>query len=273
MKFLLIKALLGFGDRLEYLSMCLDFAEQNSLRVIVDWSDPTWKEPFEKYFSLRCPTATLADLTDDMTVYPEFWKGKLNVQLTSELYESNRSDIEMNIPKVYPADILVLVSGGTRTLCHQYRMLAERCRLIDDRVISEVRRRQKVYNLEDRWCIHLRGTDRFQTTESKKKRFQELFLKVFIRGLLKQQCVVITDDPHLASFWSARDKSPILSTLIDTKGAALHTLETDNKDEMNVNLLIDFFTMASCKQIFSTTHDSRFARMAENLHPYLSLMF
>ena len=273
MKFLLVKALLGFGDRLEYLTMCLDFAEQNSLRVIVDWTDPTWKEPFEKYFSLRCPTATLADLTDDMTVYPEFWKGKLNVQLTEELYAPNRSDIEMNIPKVYPADILVLVSGGTRTLCHQYRMLAERCRLIDDRVIKEVRRRQKFYNLEDRWCIHLRGTDRFQTTQSKQKRFQELFLKVFTRGLLKQQCVVITDDPELARYWSARDKSPILSSLIDTKGQPLHMLATDNKDEMNVNLLIDFFTMACCKQIFSTSLDSRFARMAGHLHPYLSLMF
>lgn len=273
MKFLLIKALLGFGDRLEYLTMCLDFAEQNSLRVIVDWTDPTWKEPFEKYFSLRCPTATLADLTDDMTVYPEFWKGKLDVQLTAELYALNRSDIEMNIPKVYPADILVLVSGGSRTLCHQYRMLAERCRLIDDRVIKEVRRRQKLYNLEDRWCIHLRGTDRFQTIKSKQKRFQELFLKVFTRGLLKQQCVVITDDPELARYWSARDKSPILSSLIDTKGQPLHTLATDNKDEMNVNLLIDFFTMACCKQIFSTSLDSRFAKMAERLHPHLSLMF
>ena len=270
MKFLLIKALLGFGDRLEYLAMCLDFAEQHSLRVIVDWSDPTWKEPFEKYFLLRCPTATLADLTDEMTVYPEFWKGRLDIPLTSELYMPN---IEIGIPKVYPADILVLVSGGSRTLCHQYRMLAERCRLIDDRVIKEVRRRQKVYNLEDRWCIHLRGTDRFQTIKSKQKRFQELFLKVFTRGLLRQQCVVITDDPELARYWSARDKSPILSSLIDTKGAPLHTSPTDNKDEMNVNLLIDFFTMACCKQIFSTSLDSRFAKMAERLHPHLPLMF
>jgi len=273
MKFLLVKALLGFGDRLEYLTMCLDFAQQNSLRVIVDWSDPTWKEPFEKYFLLRCPTATLADLTDDMTVYPEFWKGKLNVQLTDELYGQNRSEIEMDIPKIYSADILVLVSGGTRTLCHQYRILAERCKLIDDRVIQEVRRRQKLYNLEDRWCIHLRGTDRLQTIESKQKRFQEFFLKVFTRGLLKHQCVVVTDDPHLARYWNARDKSPVLSSLIDTKGAALHTSPTDNKDEMNVNLLIDFFTMALCKQVFSTSMDSRFAKMAERLHPHISLMF
>jgi hypothetical protein len=270
MKFLLIKALLGFGDRLEYLTMCLDFAEQNSLRVIVDWADPTWKEPFEKYFSLRCPTATLADLTDEMTVYPEFWKGKLNLPLTNELYTP---DIELGIPKIYPADILVLVSGGTRTRCHQYRMLAERCKLIDDRVIKEVRRRQKLYNLEDRWCIHLRGTDRFKTPGSKERRFQEFFFKVYSRGLLNNKCVVITDDSQLARYWSARDKSPILSTLIDTKGAALHTLATDDKDEMNVNLLIDFFTMASCKQIFSTSMDSRFAKMAERLHPYISLMF
>ena len=149
--------------------------------------------------------------------------------------------------------------------------------MIDPRVIKIVKQRQEVYNLKDKWCVHLRGSDRFKNPEFKKLRFRQLRSKLMLHGLLGSKCVVITDDPELAKYWRNVDpNSPILSQILDSGPQGLHyadpkTLGT-TKDQLNVNLLIDFFTMASCKQIFTTSNDSRFARMADIFRPYLSLM-
>ena len=45
-----------------------------------------------------------------------------------------------------------------------------------------------------------------------------------------------------------------------------------SKDEMNVDMLIDFFTLASCQRVLTTFRDSRFAREAEKTRPYVKLI-
>ena len=55
MKYLVVKSLLGFGDRLEALKMCIKYALDNNLKLFVDWTDDVWgiyPQGFYKYFSL-----------------------------------------------------------------------------------------------------------------------------------------------------------------------------------------------------------------------------
>jgi hypothetical protein len=271
MKYLLVKGLQGFGDRLEYLGMCVKFAQDNNMKLRVDWSDCVWGDSFYNYFSINIPSFEMEELTEEKTVYPDYWKDKLDKPLTQEMYSEK---LELNKLTKYDADIVVVVSGGTRTIYPDYRFMG--LKVIHPKIVDTVRQRQRLFNLKDKWCIHLRGTDRFKTKEHREQRFQQLYIKLVHRGLLSNGggCVVLTDDPEYARLWKSRDKaSPILSKLYDTGTTGLHYSKPEDlgttKQELNIQLLIDLFTMASCKQIFSTSMDSRFAQMAGRLKPLL----
>ena len=71
--------------------------------------------------------------------------------------------------------------------------------------------------------------------------------------------------------WKRRwgHQHPVLSsfTLGGNQGSHRITNPSISKDILNVNLLIDFFTLASCSRIFTTAHDSRFAREALKISP------
>jgi len=274
MKFLLVKALMGFGDRLESLAMYIDFCKKNNIKLRVDWSDPVWGEKFTKYFSLTIPSFELNEVSS-VSTYPSFWKGRLAEPLTNENFSKEN---ELGFITLRDEDLVVAISCGSRTLFPDYRFFGDIFRVIDSRIVTAVRERQQKYNLKDKWCIHLRGTDRFQKPGMKERRFQELFIKLVGRGLLNHGggCIVLSDDIHLIKMWKARDKSPVLSNVQDTQGKGLHLSSPEKigttKDQLNLELLIDFFTMASCKQIFSTSMDSRFAQMAQRLHPVISLI-
>ena len=54
----------------------------------IDWSDSIFShsgESFYTYFDLKMPTFKLEDLSPELTVFPEYWKGKLDVTLTAEM--------------------------------------------------------------------------------------------------------------------------------------------------------------------------------------------
>jgi hypothetical protein len=267
-----MKCLLGFGDRLESLAMCIDFAQKNNMKLRVDWSDRVWGDSFYNYFSINVPSFEMEELTEEKTVYPEYWKDKLDQPLTDEIYQAN-PHLELNILTNYDADIVVAVCGGNRTLYPDYTFMG--LKVVHPKIVDTIQQRQRLFNLKDKWCIHLRGTDRFKTKEFRERRFQELFIKLVHRGLLSNGggCIVITDDAEYAKLWKARDKSPILSKLYDVGSTGLHYSKPEDlgttKQELNIQLLIDFFTMASSKQIFSTSMDSRFALMAGRLKPLI----
>ena len=274
MKYILVKALNGFGDRLEYLLMCVKFAQDHNLKLLVDWSDPVWEESFYSYFKLDIPTFTLSEITDDMTVYPEFWKGQLDRKLTDDI---NNPDLELDILKPYDADVIVVKSFGHRSRYICSKFFADIFQVIHPQVLTVLKERQKLYNLTDKICIHLRGSDRLKTSYNKSVRIREFKLRLFMQKISGSECVVVTDDPELAKYWkAAHPNSPILSQLLDSGSEGLHYIDPKKlgltKDQLNINLLIDFFTMASCKKIYSSSDDSRFAIMAARFKPVLSLM-
>ena len=272
MKFLLVKSLMGFGDRLECLAMCIDFAQKNNMKLRVDWSDSVWGDSFYKYFSIGVSSFEMEELTG-LSVYPAYWKDRLDQPLTEEIIKTT-PELELQVLTKYDADIVVAICTGNRMFYTDYKFMG--LKVIHPRIVDTIQERRRLFNLKDKWGIHLRGTDRFKTKEFRERRFQQLYIKLVHRGLLSNGvgCVVLTDDPEYAKLWSSRDKSPILSKLLDTESKGIHYSNPKDlgttKEELNIELLIDFFTLACCKQIFSTTVDSRFANMARHLKPYIN---
>ena len=102
----------------------------------------------------------------------------------------------------------------------------------------------------------------------------ELNIKLVHNGILGgQKCIAVSDDPDYIKLWKSR--YPTFESLSSgTKSSkATHLLTKDElnetKDEMNINLLIDFFTLSSCKKVFSTNLDSRFALEAQRTKPFI----
>ena len=275
MKYLIVKAIFGFGDRLEALKMCVEYAIRYNLKIHIDWSDKTWGESFQKYFSLDLPFVDISDIPEDSTVFPEFWKGKLGDKFTDEIATAQGNEIDVvQLATPLPYDVIVTTCVGRRTIYSDSGFFASRFRLIDDRVSSEVKRRISVYDLRNRWGIHLRGTDRASSLAYKQKRIAELTIKLLGHGLFNgAKVVALSDDVEYISMWKARfPEFPVITTLTSTTGRLGRHLVDSCKDETNIELLTDFFTLMACGRIYSTSPDSRFAREAQRLSPYANMI-
>lgn len=281
MKYLIVKAVIGFGDRMESLKMYINYALKNNLIIHIDWRDSVWshgQESFYKYFKLNDiqQIENLEDIPKDLSIFPKFWQDKLDTILTEEIIRNNYKEIELHkLEGNYDCDILVVSSYGYRHFYNDSSFFYNRFKVIDPRISEEVLRRQKLYELSKKWGLHLRGTDRAKSYDFKLKRFQELNIKLVQNGILNGiKCIIVSDDEDYINMAKLRYSSfPILSNNIKNLGkTGTHALTKENieisKDEMNKNLLIDFFTLASCQKVFSTSLDSRFANEAIRTHHY-----
>jgi hypothetical protein len=274
MKYLLVKAWLGFGDRLESLKMCVNYALKYNLAILVDWSDSIFshsEESFYKYFNLKMPTFKIEDL--EGSVYPSYWKDKLNKTLT----EKDLQNPEINIgylDKEFKEDIIVFCCVGNRMIYSNSKFFSNVFRLIHPEIIREVRQRQQTYNLSQKIGVHLRGTDR-TTQINKLDRFRGIRLRMYSLGALAgQQFIALTDDTDFERMWKANFNFPLLTKIIPGGTQGNHHISSDklnvSKNDLNVDMLIDFFTLASCKDILSTCKDSRFAQEAGRLSPLIT---
>jgi len=281
MKYLVVKAWLGFGDRLESLKMAVAFAMHYKLQIYVDWSDEMWShgsENFYTYFKLNIPTLnSIDDIPEDATVYPEYWQGKLKDKLTKELVDQSK-ELNLNIGvlnKDFGADVVVFSSIGYRTLYPDSKFFAEVFRVIDPRILNKLRGR----NLRNTWGIHIRGTDRLKPNK-RILSVQSLVSLVVTHGALNgPRMVVVSDDKENAEIWKRFFPQSVLMSDLSLQQNSLagnHNLSKESlkvsKDEMNVDMLVDFFTLASCDPIFTTCKDSRFAHEARRLHPFVNMI-
>lgn len=281
MKYLVVKAWLGFGDRLESLKMAVAFAIHYKLQIYVDWSDEMWshgEENFYTYFKLNIPTLnSLDDIPEDASVYPNYWQGKLKDRLTKELVDQSK-ELNLNIgvlDKDFGADVIVFSSIGYRTLYPNSKFFADVFRVTDPRILNKLRGR----NLRNTWGIHIRGTDRLRP-HKRILSVQSLVSLVVTHGALNgPKMVVVSDDKENAEIWKRFFPQSILMSDLSLQQNSLagnHNLSKESlkvsKDEMNVDMLVDFFTLASCDPIFTTCKDSRFAHEARRLHPFVNII-
>lgn len=276
MKVLIVKGCMGFGDRLESLKMCVDYALRHNRAIYIDWRDPIWShgsESFYKYFELQ-GVPQVHVYHHESTVYPSWWQGKLETHLTPDIAKQNHAALQTGVfeDKDYDEEILVFSSIGNRRIYNVAPFF--KLRVIDSRILEKVRLRESMYQLSRRVGVHLRGTDRASSTEYKDMRIRQLSVRLVTMGILNgMQCVVVSDDPEYIRMWKSRfPEIPVLTERGNLGGrAGVHNMTEIpiSKDDLNVDMLVDFFTLASCRQVISTSPDSRFTHEAIRLHPVI----
>jgi len=287
MKYLVVKAWLGFGDRLESLKMAIMFAKAYNLKIYVDWSDSMWShgsENFYTYFKLQNvdQLTSLDEIPEDATVYPDYWKGRLHEKISKELLDTYKGKTPLDIgllDKEFPGDVVVFSSLGYRILYADSTQFGEIIRVVDSRILNKIRHRLAQYDIPNSWGIHIRGTDRLKPNK-RAISVQSIVSMLVGHGALNgKKMTVVSDDKDSIQIWkNFFPQSFIVSELSlqhsSTKGNHNVTQSemSTSKDEMNVDTLVDFFTLALSERIFSTHKDSRFAHEARRLHPVAKKM-
>lgn len=281
MKYLVVKGWLGFGDRLESLKMAVKYAIDNNLQIYVDWTDEMWShegESFYTYFKLiNMPILqSLDDIPPDATVYPEYWKDHLKEPLTTDLVVRGK-ELGLDLGTLttnYSADVIVFSSIGYRTLYPDSTFFANVFRIIDQRILTKLRDRRNRYPIEKSWGIHIRGTDRLRSNKRMISVQSIVSLITSYGGLNGIKMTVVSDDRENIELWKRYyPQSFVVSELSIQQDSTTgnHNLSKDKlkftKDQMNVDALTDFFTLALTERIFTTCKDSRFTQEARRLHP------
>jgi hypothetical protein len=219
MKVLIVKGWMGFGDRLESLKMCVDYAIQHNRLLYVDWTDSIWShgnESFYSYFAfINLPQITsLTEIPEDATVFPPFWKGKLDTPLTHEIVNTNSAELDVDIfnRKAYDEDVLVFSSIGRRNTYVASPFFTDRFRVTDIRIRTKVKERQQKYQLSTKYGIHLRGSDRVSNLDFKVYRMRQISIRLVSLGISGHSSVTVSDDPEYIQMWKSRfPDSPILT--------------------------------------------------------------
>jgi hypothetical protein len=283
MKYLIVKGALGFGDRLQSLKMCVKYAIKHNLQIYVDWSDPIWShngESFYTYFNLvNMPVLnSIDDIPKDATVFPPVWKDHLKGYPDIELTLLNKEVTFGYIDEqVFDADVFVYLCNSYRYIFNDSQFFANVFRVVDSRIIQKVRNRAQQYALKTKIGIHLRGTDRAKKID-KTHRMAGMNIRMMSLGLLNGQgFIAVSDDPEYIQIWRTKYKLPILTEVGSLGGReGVHNKSKESlsvsKDQLNVDLLVDFFTLASCKGIISTSKDSRFGQEAGRLSIHIAQM-
>ena len=284
MKYLVVKGWLGFGDRLESLKMAVAYALHYTLQIYVDWRDPMWShgtEDFYTYFKIvNMPVLnSLDDIPEDATYFPPYWKGHMNEHITTEFLKAHTSDnLNLNVlSKAYDADVIVYSCIGGRTLYLDSTFFGNVFRVIDPRILQKVKYHSQSYPVQSSWGIHLRGTDRLKENKRTLSVQSIVSMITTMGGMNKAHMVIVSDDKEntqiLRNFYP---NAYLVSSFSSNSHKGIHNLSkeelTISKDQLNVEMLIDFFVLTKCEKIFTTVKDSRYAQEARRLHSVVDKM-
>jgi hypothetical protein len=287
MKYLVVKGWLGFGDRLETLKMAVKYALDNKLQIYVDWRDSIWShdnESFYTYFKLiNMPILeSLDDIPSDAIVYPPYWKDHMKDSITDELLSKKKElQLDLGMLSKFTAppniDVLVVSSIGNRTLYTDSTFFANVFRVVDPRIVNKVNQRNIQFAVSKSVGVHIRGTDRKRNENQFINKIQWLSVSAIHSGALNSiPMIAVTDDPDGFNIWKRFFPQTVLLTqlgLTNSSDKGNHNLPKDllknTKDELNVDMLVDFFTLASSVRVITTYKDSRFAQESQRLHPYI----
>jgi hypothetical protein len=287
MKYLVVKGWLGFGDRLESLKMCVAYAQHFNLQVYVDWTDSTWShgtESFYTYFKLLMPSLnSLDDIPANATYHPAFWKGNIKTPMSQELVNRNselKLDLGILVKSPYDADVIVCSSIGKRAIFTDSTFFGKIFRITDPRIRNAVLDRQRKHPLYKSIGYHIRGTDRTKGQVHRERSIQLIALNaVMYGGFSGVPMITVSDDKESLLVWKRFFPDTKIFSSVSLENTSNkgnhHIIKNDlkiSKDELNVDMLVDFFTLASCDRILSTFRDSRFAREAERLSPHIKMI-
>jgi len=281
MKYLIVKGWLGFGDRLESLKMAVAYALKHNVKIYVDWRDQMWShgsEDFYTYFKLvNMPVLnSLDEIPEDATYHPPHWKGRLNEHMSYEYFAANKTaGIDIGVLDApFSADVVVFSSCGWRTLYPDSSFFANVFRVIDQRVIQKIRHHKSSYAIDNSWGIHIRGGDHIHARKRIISIQSIVSHIVTLGGMNRSNIVAVSDDKEQLDIWKRFFPSTYVISQVKVDSAkGVHNLTNSelgmSKDQLNVDMLVDFFILSSCERIYTTVKGSRFSTEAQRLHPFV----
>jgi len=267
--------------------MCVHYAIEHKLQIYVDWRDSIWShgnESFYTYFKLvNMPILnSLDDIPEDATYFPSYWKGNIKTPFSQELF-LKQAELGLNVGILGSstpthADVLVHSSFSNRSLYNDSSFFANVFRVIDPRITVPVFQRQAEHKLSSSIGFHIRGTDRTRNRTRLELSVQFMAVNAVSNGAFSgRSMVAVGDDAYSIEIWKRYfPHTVVFSELVlkNTSAGGNHNASKEqlvsSKDSMNVEMLVDFFTLASCERIISTFKDSRFAHEARRLSPFVA---
>lgn len=265
LRFLLVKAHVGFGDRLQALSHAIEYATKYQRILSVDWSDSIWSDGdvnFDTYFTIcGVPTIPPSDLyaLGLSSISPQGWVNQLERRahlrhLNGPAYANllDQDDHE--------AQILVYGSVGYRKYYRDNLTLLRIRRQFRDKIVASLKE-----HAELPCVVHLRGTDR-RGSMSHERYIEGVVNKIDAAGWTGPVLVVSDCLPLFnlfkALYPQATLRTPYLDRFNSVEGT--HFQQVVSKHEYNLQLLIDFFLLIYAR-IPILDEDSIFSQMTSFL--------
>ena len=256
----------------------------NDIKLFVDWSDSMWShgsESFYSYFKLNGvpQLSSLDEIPDDASCFPECWNGNFKRSATEEFLKENPSSKTPALNQKFlnlPVDVVVISGLGNRLTYADSSFFAKVFRVIHPTILREVKKRQDEYALKNCLGLHIRGTDRLGR-KGRELPIQWMALHATTEGGLSgKPMIAVSDDSNSFEIWKRFfPQTKLMSSLSleesakkGNHNASKEELKT-TKDALNIDCIIDFFTLASCQRLRSTYKDSRFYLEALRLAPFV----
>jgi len=261
-RYLLVKAHVGFGDRLQCLSHAIQYAAKYGRILCVDWRDSIWSDgsvDFHTYFDLcGVPTISLSELLGLplRDVYPLAWANQIDRPADANF--TYRGEYACQLEDAdHAAELIVYSSVGLRTYYASNLSLLRVKAEYRNLIVKQLRRYAAFHTV-----VHLRGTDRVPV-----EKHAEYVAAVTgqMTGQGRQEPVLVVTDcfPMFklfrAEFETAVLRTPNLEGL--DPGVGTHFGGAGDKHASNVELLTDFFLLVYAAHCY---HDPEtcFSKMA-----------
>lgn len=261
-RYLLVKAYVGFGDRLQCLSHAINYATKFSRTICIDWTDSVWSDGemgFETYFDLcNVPSILPAEFyqLDIPDVLPLGWANQLDRRAHSKFIYKEAYACPLD-EQDYDAQVLVFNSTGFRVFYQSNLCLLRVKREFRKLIVAELQKHSQF-----RTVVHLRGTDRNgpETHDA----YLEKIIGNMPEDAAQVPLLVVTDSLSLFQRFQAKYplavlRTPQLERYTDSLGT--HFQSATSKRDFNLQALIDFFLIMYAEDCISDG-ESLFSKMA-----------
>lgn len=244
MKYLVVKGWEGFSDRLQCLSYAVTCALRYNRTLYVDWTDDIWGTSFYDYFYFEGLhyIDDYRKIPKTSTVHPQFWNHKLMLPAHTWVYDM-KDQLVFDISKCNEfTDVWVQPGIGYRE--YNMPLLTKHLRVRPDIV-------EQIYTepITDLPVVHLRGTDRSFTDDDWHR----------VRTSA-QTAYVLSDDTKLIERWMS--ESPDSIVISKPKHDVTHFSTNIDKHQYNLDLLREFFILASASDAHALNVDSLYFKMS-----------
>lgn len=273
-RYLIVKGWCGFADRMQCLSQAIKYAQDHSRVLCIDWTDGTWGLGFDRYFAIT-GTPCVSSMTafydearrmDQLDIHPSGWQHQIDRRPGAYMYGE---DYVLDITKDYPHTVLVYPSVGHRTYYNEHvgkhlRVRSPYREAIIKAVLDSAR-----FDV----VVHIRGTDRVHSG-GEEAHLQMLYDRV--DKISSDKILIVGDTASMVEAFRSRHPSAELRTPVSllsrgvAGGSGLHVMLCDSdedKDELNVATLIDFFVIAYAKEVVADDQ-SLFPKMSRFFSRY-----